>query len=434
MSFIAITYLVGVIIFLLLSAYFSGMETASISANKARLQYLEMNGDERAREILSMVKNIQHTIAVVLVGNNICLVLGSLIGRKFFAQFFPVSAHSYYWGYISSKEILDIIILTPLFLIFAEILPKQIFRHKADRLILILGRPLKFFAVLFLPILHLLDTLTMTVLAPIGIRRAPRPVSFTKDDLLRLLSPDSSEKGTDEKSVERDMIRKVCGLEKTLTREVMKPINEVVSIRLGEETIKSVIALARTTGYSRFPVYKDKVIHLIGYVDIYQILRSDLMDKRLEDFLHPAYYVPETKPIDDLLQQFLKRGEQVAIVVDEFGACSGWITIEDILEEIVGEIEDEFDQYTIDIVPEDENVFVMEAHIDIDDLNERLGLNLPKQGYETLAGFIYTQLGEIPSPGDSLESDNIKIEILSMTGPRIDRVRLTILPKSELNE
>ncbi|MCD6384909.1 HlyC/CorC family transporter [Candidatus Sumerlaeota bacterium] len=407
------------------------METASISANKARLQYLEMNGDERAREILSMIRNIQHTIAVVLVGNNICLVVGSLIGRKFFAQFFPVSAHTYYWGSISSKEIMDILILTPLFLIFAEILPKQIFRHKADRLILILGRPLKFFAVLFLPILHLLDTLTMTVLAPVGIRRAPRPISFTKDDLLRLLATDSTEKRVDDKSLEREMIRKVCGLEKTLTREVMKPINDVVSIRLGKETIKSVIELARTTGYSRFPVYKDKVIHLLGYVDIYQILRSDLIDKRLEDFVHSAYYVPETKPIDDLLQQFLKRGERVAIVVDEFGACSGWITIEDILEEIVGEIQDEFDQYSIDIVREDDNVFVMEAHIDIDDLNERLGLNLPKEGYETLAGFVYTRLGEIPSVGDSFESDNIKVEVLSMTGPRIDRVRLTIQPTPE---
>ena len=432
MSFVALTYLIGILVFLVLAHYFAGMESAAICANRARLRQLEIKGDERAAEILHQLSDLQHIIAVVLVGNNICLVMGSLFGRKFFAHYFPPSEITFLAGMVGTKELIDLIILTPLFLIFAEILPKQIFRSKATNALLYLGKPLYIFGIIFLPLLKVLKTITIILLTPLGIKKAVESPPFTKEDLLRLIGTDSSEISPDEKSLERHMIRKIFGLEKTLTREVMKPINDVLSIRLGKETIKSAIDIARTSGYSRFPVFRERVIDLLGYIDIYQILKSDLTDKRLEDFQQPAYYVPETKPIDDLLQQFLKKGESVAIVIDEFGSCCGWITLEDILEEIVGEIEDEFDHFKVDITPEDENIFVMEARIDIDDLNDRLGLSLPKEGYETLAGLIYTRLGEIPRPGDSVTIDNVSIEVLSMTKLKIDRVRIQI--KKELDE
>ncbi len=428
MSFIAITYIIGVLVFLILSAFFSGMETASISANKARLQHLEMKGNERAAEILKMISDIQHVIAVVLVGNNICLVLASLFGRKFFTLLLPESTATFLWGTVTSKEVINLVILTPLFLIFAEILPKQIFRQKSTKMLLLLGKPLHFFEIIFLPIIKIFNAITIILFSPFGIRRQPQPVTFTKDDLLRMIGSETGKEPENGKPSERDMIRRIFGLEKTLTREGMKPINDVIAIRLGKETVNSVIELAGKTGFSRFPVYKDKVINLIGYVDIYHLLRSDLTDKRLEDFICKAYYVPETKPLDDLLEQFLKRGEQMAIVVDEFGACSGWITLEDVIEEVVGEIEDEFDRIHIDIIEEAEHTYVMEAVIDLDDLNHRLGLSLPKEGYETLGGLIQRKLGEIPSQGQTIDVDNVRLEIISMDGLRIGQVRLVKKP------
>jgi putative hemolysin len=420
------------LLFLFLSAYFAGTETASISANKARLKHLEMKGDERAREILRLLGNLQHVIAIVLVGNNVCLVLGSQIGGRFFGTFIPHSSRTFLGGSIGTKELVDLIILTPLFLIFAEILPKQIFRHKADKVIYTMSKPLKFFGILFLPILKLLEKITFLLLAPFGVKRGA-PFRFTKGDLITLIENGKSERTIDSRSVERNMIRKILGMEKTISREIMIPINELQTVRLGKGTLKSVINLANETGFSRFPVYRDKVIDLIGYIDIYQILKTDLTDRLLEDFIRKAYYVPETKPVDDLLQQFLKRGEQVAIVVDEFGACSGWITLEDILEEIVGEIDDEFDHMTIDIIDKGNEVFEMEASIDIDDLNDRLGISLPKEGYETLGGLIFTRIGEIPGVGDIVKTEDALIEVLTMSGNSIDRVRLlrTIRPEEE---
>ncbi|MCX7766403.1 MAG: hemolysin family protein, partial [Candidatus Sumerlaeia bacterium] len=390
MTLLAVTYLIGVILFLLFTAYFCGIETAAISANRSRLQQLKLRGDERAKEILKLLSDIQQVIAVVLVGTNISMVLSSMFGRKFAAQYLGDTVPISFFGGVSVIELVNLIILTPTFLLVAEILPKQIFRHKADKLMLALGLPIKYFALLFLPLLKVLNFFVLTLLSPTGIGTKTHRITFTKEDLAALLDVNQVEHKADEKSLERRMIRKIFNLEKTLTREIMRPINDVVAIRLGQETINSVIQLAQKTGYSRFPVYRDRIINLIGYVEIYQIMRADVSDRRLEDFVQTAYYVPETKPVDDLLEQMLKRGEHVAIVVDEYGACSGMVTLEDVLEEIVGEIEDEFHRTAIDIIKEDQDTYVTEAKINIQELNERLNLNLPKKGYETLGGLIYT--------------------------------------------
>ncbi len=286
--------------------------------------------------------------------------------------------------------------------------------------------PIKFFRILFLPLLKVLNFCVFTILSPMGITTKTHRITFTKEDLAALLDVSQEEPKADEKSLERRMIRKIFNLEKTLTKEIMRPINDVVAIRLGQETINSVIQLAQKTGYSRFPVYRDRIINLIGYVEIYQIMRADLNNKQLEDFVRPAYYVPETKPVDDLLEQMLKRGEHVAIVVDEYGACSGMVTLEDVMEEIVGEIEDEFHRTAIDIIKQDQNTYVTEAKINIHELNERLNINLPKRGYETLGGLIYTCLGEIPEVGAVVQLENVELKVLSMTGLRIYRVELKL--------
>jgi CBS domain containing-hemolysin-like protein len=283
--------------------------------------------------------------------------------------------------------------------------------------------PLKVFTFIFVPVVRALNGIAYFMLLPLGIRQGYKVARITKDDLRSLVSEGMGPR-VDETS-ERQMIARIFGLEKTLVKEVMRPLVDVVAVRLGYLSIEGFIDLVRRTGYSRLPVFSDRIVDMIGYVDVYKVLAAGWEGKALEDFVEEAYYVPETKPVDDLLHEFLLRKVRVAIVIDEFGGCSGWITLEDLLEEIVGEIHDEYDRDRKEIIEREDGSYLINGKMDIDDLNERLELDIKKEDFETVGGYVYHKLGRVPKSGDKLYGEGFTIQVDSMERHKILHVVLT---------
>ncbi len=420
-----ILYIAGIILSVILSAFFSCFEIAVISANRLKLKNLELNGNIKAEEVLDLLKDAKKVIMVTLVGNNITIVLGALLSRELFGLFVTDN----FWGLDISKDSLDqiinLLVLTPIFLIFAEILPKQIARIKADTILMYSSWLFKFFAFFFIPIIHIINGLIYFIFLPFGISKKEKTLSITKDDLRNLVGDGIGSSDEKSKQTEKQMIHGIFNLEKTRVCEVMRPLVSLAAVHLSEISIDGLLKLARKTGHSRFPVFKERIVNLIGYVDIYRLFSEDTKGKTLDDFIEEALYVPESKRIDDLLQEFIKNKISAAIVVDEFGGCSGWVTRRDLIEEIVGEIKDEFitkEKHFTELSP---GVYEAVGHLDIDDLNELIPINLEKNYCETLGGYIYSELGKIPSLYEKVQVNNFILEVEEMDKRRIVKVKIT---------
>ncbi|MFH0795117.1 MAG: hemolysin family protein, partial [bacterium] len=385
---------------LALSAFFSGSETATISVNKLRLRHLQQTGDQRAREVIQLLGDTRRVIGTAVVGNTIAVVFATLCFKEILEWVIP-SGWKGMPRPFELEELIGLAILTPVIFLFCDILPKYVFRMKADTVIFGISKPLRFFSFVLNPILEVVNRVSVAILFVFGVRaRAGGRRGYTREELESLF-------GTHETSPralpsERTMVRSIIRLEKTKVREVMRPLIDLVTVRLPDSTYESVKTLARRTGFTRYPVYKDKVINLIGYLDIFDVITHEDSGRTLEDLVQEANYVPESKRLDDLLQEFLQRRNRVAIVVDEYGSCCGWVTREDLLEEIVGELEDEFEAQPQLVVPEADGSTLVDAIVNIDDLNDSVPIRLPRDDYETLGGFIYSELGRIPTVGDQV--------------------------------
>lgn len=445
--------LAAIVVCMALSFFFSGSETAIISANQYRLRSLHEQGDMSAGKILAMLGNTQRLLVMVLVGTNLANVLTALFFNLLVEHGWPHLAQMYAFGPVRWTELLSLIVLTPLVVMFAEILPKSVFRAYADNIIRYV-RP-AFAVMLFLmkPVIVLIELFTRFLLTPLGESRTRAMRELTRKDVLDLVVPEEqiepgdygaeptgdseqplgqtiaqetagAESSLAASSDERTMIQNIIQLHETLAGEIMTPLVDLVAVRLGAVDIDGLKNLARATGYSRFPVYRDRIVNVIGYVDIYRLLREADPQSRLSDFMEKPYYVPETKRIDELLQEFLSLRVKNAVVVNEYGGCAGWISREDILEEIVGEFEDELDIPTEPIAEQGEGVFLLEGRTEIDSLNEILGTDFPDDDWDTLAGLLLAQLGRIPAEGEQLTLDDWRVTIAEMDGLRINRVRL----------
>lgn len=236
--------------------------------------------------------------------------------------------------------------------------------------------------------------------------------------------------GRDERT-EREMIRAIQRLDRTLVREVMRPLNKVASVALPGLTAEKFLQLARRTGYTRFPCYNDQVTNLIGYLNVHDFLERPELPTDLRRLVHDAPFLPEIAQVDAALQEMLRLKSQVAICFDEFGGCSGFLTREDIFEEITGEIFDEYDRAEELKLLVRRGHYIADASIDLDDLAESIGLVLEKENCDTLAGYVYHLLSRVPRRGETIDSAGWKLEVLQMDNHRIRKVRITPPPDME---
>ena len=285
--------------------------------------------------------------------------------------------------------------------------------------------PVRMVAWLLSPIL----TTQATLIASVGGRRSGHADALSDGAAAdKDLSLESDDESLDEHEVQ--MIRGVVRLDRTTAREIMVPRVDMVAVEI-DTPVPGLAELMVVKAHSRIPVYRDDVDSIEGIAYARDILRHMVQEKgsagrTIQDFIRPALFIPEAKTLEELLNEFQERRVHLAIVVDEYGGVSGIVTIEDLLEEIVGEIRDEFDMEGTEpqVVPIDTNVFMVDAGVGIDQLNELWSVSLEGEGFDTLGGFVYQRLGRIPSPGDSVEYDGLRIEVVSTTGRRLKRLRV----------
>ena len=272
-------------------------------------------------------------------------------------------------------------------------------------------------------------TTQATLIASVGGRRSGHADALSGGAAAdKDLSLESDDESLDEHEVQ--MIRGVVRLDRTTAREIMVPRVDMVAVEI-DTPVPGLAELMVVKAHSRIPVYRDDVDSIEGIAYARDILRHMVQEKgsagrTIQDFIRPALFIPEAKTLEELLNEFQERRVHLAIVVDEYGGVSGIVTIEDLLEEIVGEIRDEFDMEGTEpqVVPIDTNVFMVDAGVGIDQLNELWSVSLEGEGFDTLGGFVYQRLGRIPSPGDSVEYDGLRIEVVSTTGRRLKRLRV----------
>jgi len=395
------------------AAFFSGAETAFVSCNRIRIRHLAKGPDRNAQVAERLLAKPEKVLATTLVGTNIFIVLGVVMATTF--------AGDLLHNYKGLGGVVATLVMTPVILIFSEAIPKAYFYWHADTITLRIGRIIRFFSLLFSPLVILSTFLTRSFTTLMGDESPKNP--FVTRDELRVLMWESGRLGILEKH-EQDMIHHIFKFRETAVKSVMVPLVAVDAIEVNRK-VASALKMIGERGHSRLPIYEGRIDNIIAYVSV-----ADLMGKHpntsIKKVLKPVLVVPETKSIADLLLDLKARGEHLAVVVDEYGGVSGIATLEDIVEEIVGEIEDEYDLPEKEQAGPEPGGIIVEGSRGLDRLNEEFDLTLPEGDYETLAGFIMSLTGRIPQKGEKIRHEGITFEILESSDRAIQRIKVIL--------
>ena len=402
-----------ILLTLLLSAFFSGSEIAYISANKLGIEVLKNKGDRQGKILTKFYENPQDFLGTMLVGNNISLVI--------FTMLMTTLIEPWLAPYLGTEGIatplLITIIITIVVLIFGEYLPKTIFRLYSNDLMYRFSYPLSFFRSLLLIPAWLMTTLSNLVISKVfNVSIDSAEESLTRVDLEHFINDN-----IEEEAIDKEILTNALNLGQVKVRDCMIPRTEIVHIDK-TASVDEAIEAFKQSKLSRLVVINDDIDEVIGYIHHQQMLSNP---KTLRSLPIEITYVPEAMNAQDLLLYFIKESTNIACVVDEFGGTAGLVTLEDILEEIFGEIEDEHDvEDTIDKqIGEDE--FLFSGRLEIDILNEKYeGIEFPEGDYHTLSGYIVMTGGSIPEEGDELEIDGYKFILEKVSDTKIDLVRV----------
>ncbi len=400
--------------------FFSGTETAMVSLDRARIKALAEQGSKRAALVNAVLQTPEKFFSTTLLGTNISAVLSNAI-----ATFLIIRYLGEQYAYIT------ILIMTPLILIFGEIVPKTVYRYHAEQMTTYVIYPLKAISVIFYPFVIILTWLTQLFMKLFGMGSAQFRPHATREDLenyLDMWNIDSTLKTAEKKIVER-----IFDFSETEVEDIMIPLVNIEALEI-QDSIDKAVSLAQQTGHSRMPVYSEEAYNIIGMVHAFDLLTAQQKTQSLRELMRPVPYVPNTAPIDELLKQLQTEGNSIAIVVNEYGGTIGIITIEDILEEVVGEIYDEYDKEKSLFVKTGKNKYLVNARMEIDELNDHLKLQLPKDDYETVAGFLLKHMERIPMVGESFQFANLEFIIMQADKRSIKEVLITISDASEKTE
>ncbi len=404
---------IGIMIFCLIAeGFFSGSEIAVVSADRMKLRHDAAKGSEGAKLALAMLENPEWLLSTTLVGTNIAVVTNTTMATALMLDLFGPNAS---W--------LAIVLVAPLIWVFGEIVPKSVFQQRADVLTPRAIFILKFCSYLFYPILAVFSSLARLLGKLIGGNKDSQNPFTLREQIQTMLQMSASE--GDIKPMEKDMIRRLFNFGETTAHEVMMPLIDVAVIERGANGGEA-RELAIKHSHARIPVCEERVDRIVGLLDTLELLGVPA-DQPIEPFIREISYVPATKGIQDLLLGMRQAGEQVTVVVDEFGGAEGIVSIEDILEEVVEEIQDEYDteEPEIQFIRRlDDGTVLVNTRIDIDDLCEELNLELPKGRYATLAGFLLEKAGDIPQVGDRVEYQQLVFTITEGTAQSIEEVKI----------
>ncbi|MGL5989122.1 hemolysin family protein [Cetobacterium sp.] len=413
------TYRDMIILFvlILLSGFFSASETALTSFKTTDLEDIEKSNKKTAHLLKKWLKSPNEILTGMLLGNNIVNILASSIATVLAINVMGNSPRS-----------LAIVtaVMTVLILIFGEITPKIMAKNNAKHFSKSVIVPIYYFGVLMKPIVKILMWTSILIGRILGVEVKTENIMFTEEDLISFVNVGEAEGIIEEE--EKEMIHSIVGLGETNAKEIMTPRTSMFAVE-GNKTLDDIWDEMIEAGFSRIPVYEETIDNVIGVLytkDVLKHLKSNSTNTKVKELVREVYYVPETKSIIEILQEFKSKKVHIALVLDEYGGIGGVLTIEDLLEEIVGEIRDEFDHEEEETIKEIEaNRYEVDAMLDIETINKVLNIELPiSEDYESLGGLLMSELGKIPSIGDIVEFIDVKLIVLEVEKMRVSKVEI----------
>ena len=416
MSVLLIIFLV--VVLLLLKGFFSGSEIALVNSDKVKLNAKANQGSKGSREVLRLFKTPDVLLGTTLVGTNIATVALTTLVTLLFIEWFG-----------DGGEFYAFLIFTPLLLILGEIVPKSIYQQKSDAIAPIAIFPLKLFSIAFYPIIFVFSRIARFFARIVGGGKVDQNLFMTREQIRSVV--EMTELASEVDAFDRSRIKRVIRFGETTVGEAMIPISEVTAIEKRRNILRAV-ASVRRYGYNRLPVYDSNISNIIGIVTLttWDLMDVSLADKELENLIEPAHYVLQFQTIDQLLPVLRNRSDHMAVVVDEFGSAIGIITMEDIVEEVVGDIDVgyDFEEY----LPRrrhifeklDDGSFLLDSRLSVSDVNEILEISLNTKDSHTIGGLMMAFLGHIPEEGEVVIEQGYKFIIEETTERAVVKLRV----------
>ena len=392
--------LIAMVLLLLLQGFFSGSEIALVNADKLKLLHRAKQGHSGSQMVLKQFERPERLLATTLVGTNISTVTLATLGTVMILRHIG-----------EGGDVLAFLLITPLMLVFGEVVPKSVYQQKADTIAPVVIYPLRFFSWLFFPVILVFSWFAQLAVRLVSRKQAGKDVFVAREKLRTLL--ESAEQAPNVEIFDHQRIKRAIRFSDLTAGDVMIPLSDAVVIN-SERSLAHAIEVVHSTGYNRLPVYDTDVSRVIGILVLttWDLLETELEERSIADFLSPAAFVPPSQRAEQLLPALNSRADHMAIVVDEFGSAIGLLTVEDILEEVVGEIEDVDFRLRHDRKHEVEelqkDVYLVDAHLSIDDLNEQLNLQITAGAFRTVGGLLIARLQRIPQADEYIVEDGFR--------------------------
>ncbi len=416
-----------VILLVLGNGWFVLVEYALVTARRPRLQEMKKQGVRGAGSALRLMDEPTRFISTLQIGITVLSILLGAIGEPLISHYFePHIGRT--WSFL-----IAFLILSYLGLVFGELVPKAWALQRSERIAALFAPAVDFLQKVGHPLVVVVQGSAKAVLRLFGMRSARIGGMIGSEEELRSMLAEAEETGVIEEA-EEEMLYKVFDFAEKEVHDVMVPRPEVVGVAVelpAEECLAAII----DSPFTRYPAYRGSLDEIVGVLhvrDLFSALYANgLANVVIESILRPAYFVPETKDLGPLLTEFRRANQHMAVVVDEYGATQGIVTLEDLLEEIVGEIADEYDLPDDSVEQIDERTVRVDGTFPIDDFNEQFKQELPQEDYHTLAGFVFGELGRAPENGDEVRWDGLRFEVIETDGPRIEQLEIEFLPEPD---
>lgn len=435
-----IVKLVILLVLILVNAFFAMSELAIISLNDNKIDKMAEDGNKKAKKIVKLTESSSKFLSTIQIGVTLAGFLTSASASTTFASMITDALrgttvyNALGEGLINGIAVVIVTIIMSYFsLVLGELVPKKIAMQVPEKISFKIVDILLFFSKLFAPLVKILSVSTNAVVRLLGFNPHADEETVTEEEI-RMMVDVGGEKGVIE-DVQKEMINNIFEFDDLDAGDIMTHRTDMVAVEVGDD-LSEVVDTAVSEGYSRIPVYEDDQDNIIGIVyvkDLLAYVGKKLPAKSLRDIMRTPMYVPESKICGDLFKEMTEKRTQMAVVVDEYGGTAGIVTLEDIVEAIVGNIQDEYDDEDEEISKINETTFTIDGMTNLEEVAELTGTELPEGSYDTVAGFIIKELGLLPEEGKTYEVNykNIKFTVLSVDERRIDKVRVEILPSTE---
>lgn len=407
----SVSQIIALVFLVAMSAVFSSSETAITSVSKIKVRQLDQKDNKNAHLLKKLHDNMQTTISTILIGNNIVNIAASSIATILFTNIFH-----------QNGALISTVVMTVFVLIFGEVLPKTIAQYKNKSVALKFSRFIYFLTLVFKPIVKVLNLLTRLIIK-LFVGEDEDSSTLTEEELKTLVEV-SEEEGV-LKNQETEIMINALELKETLAVDIMTPRTSMASVDIedAESDLKEII---KNITYSRIPVYEDSIDDIIGVLHIKELAHKIIEDDRdfkVRDILKPAFYAYEYIPVVDLFKQMRTKNISISIIIDEYGGTSGIVTMEDILEELVGEIDDEYDNEK-EVTKLSDNEYLVDPEMRIDEVNERFDLDIQSDKFDSIGGFVIELLDRMPKSKDEVEFENLKFVVVNVDKRKITQLMI----------